>query len=572
MVAVTFSEADIRRTADSTSFVRGQGYRAGGRVRELSVTESTATAVVDGGRRYRVELAYSGSRLVGKCDCPMGAEGVFCKHCVASALLWLELSDDETEAVVADPAASESTDSDLRAFLLGQDPQRLVDELLRASEGDPLLRARLEVAAGTAARDAYDDWELRTLLERAIEIRDFVSYHDAEGYFRDIDEALDAVDDLIDEGFPDAAVGLTEYALDLLEASAGLVDDSGGGLGVALGRAEEIHLEACFAGEPDPVALAERLAQRGLTSGYEVFLEVLPAYADVFGEAGMARYRELVEDAWQNLPPIRQGEHQPGRFQITHLMERVAECEGGADAYIAVLARDVNRPYDVWRIAQRLCADGRDAEALEWLDRGMSDFPPDDRLRSLAAECHLRGGRRDEALEMLWANFAGRPSLPTYQALREAAGDTPAPWRNRALELLRAQPPAPRGFTGPSYIEHEGHSTLVEVLLWEGDVESAWDAAQTGGCRRGLWLQVGRERAKTHPADAIPIVTEAAEQAIETKNRSAYRDAAKLLAEVRTLARRSGDEDDFRSYLRQLRAKHKAKWALQQELDRSRLA
>lgn len=66
-------------------------------------------------------------------------------------------------------------------------------------------------------------------------------------------------------------------------------------------------------------------------------------------------------------------------------------------------------------------------------------------------------------------------------------------------------------------------------------------------------------------------MTDAAEQAIAVKNRGAYRDAAKLLTEVRTLARRSGDEDDFQSYMRKLRANHKAKWALQQELDRNRL-
>lgn len=131
MVAGMFSEEDVRRAADPMSFARGQDYRAGGRVRKLAVEESTATAVVDGGRPYRVELARSGSGLVGDCDCPYGAAGAFCKHCVAAALAWLDLGGVEAKPEVPDPAVS--ADADLRAFLREQDPQWLVDELLRAA-------------------------------------------------------------------------------------------------------------------------------------------------------------------------------------------------------------------------------------------------------------------------------------------------------------------------------------------------------------------------------------------------------------------------------------------------------
>lgn len=108
----------------------------------------------------------------------------------------------------------------------------------------------------------------------------------------------------MDGGFPDTAVTLAEYALDLLEGAAGQqVDDSDGGLHEAIARVEEIHLAACAAGTPDPVALAERLVGRALASDYEVFLTVLPDYEPLLGPAGMARYRDLVEQAWNALSP-----------------------------------------------------------------------------------------------------------------------------------------------------------------------------------------------------------------------------------------------------------------------------
>jgi hypothetical protein len=73
-----------------------------------------------------------------------------------------------------------------------------------------------------------------------------------------------------------------------------------------------------------------------------------------------------------------------------------------------VLAKDVTSGYDALRIAERLCVDGREEEALAWLERGMTEFEPDPRLRTLAAECHLRAGRVRRAGELLWSNRMGR--------------------------------------------------------------------------------------------------------------------------------------------------------------------
>lgn len=223
------------------------------------------------------------------------------------------------------------------------------------------------------------------------------------------------------------------------------------------------------------------------------------------------------------------------------------------------------------RIAEALAADGQDAEALKWLGRGLAEFTPDSRLRDLAADCHLRAGRVEEVLDLLWANFTHQPTVLTYQRLCMTAGTGRPSWRERALELLRAQPCAADRSAGPVYGEPAGHSTLVEALLWEGDTAAAWQAAQIGGCRSPLWLTLARARATTHPADALPVLKHAAERAVEHKNRTAYREAARLLIETQTLAGRCGESDGFADYLVRLRADHKPKRALREELDRARL-
>ncbi|AHH94547.1 hypothetical protein KALB_1174 [Kutzneria albida DSM 43870] len=566
VAVVEVSERSVRRRADARSFERGQAYFKAGRVRRLTVAGTTVTSIVDGTSVYRVRLEITSTGLDGRCSCPYGAEGVFCKHCVATALAWLEEGGE-----VGEPRPQPVTDERLREFLLGKDPTWLVEQLLAVARADPLLRARLDVAAGADVHDAYDDRALRERLEGAIEIGYFVEYGEAYSYFQGVGEALDAVAELVDAGFPDVAVTLAEYALGLLEEAADRVDDSDGGLREAIGRAEEIHLDACSAGEPDPVSLAERLVERALASDYEVFLTALPDYELVLGPAGMARYRELVEQAWNDLPPKKRNDYSTRRFVVTYLMEQLAECSGGADALIEVLARDVSSGYDVLRIAERLCADGRDDEALDWLGRGMAEFPPDSRLRSLAADCHLRAGRRAEAGELLWANFADHPVLENYIALHNAMAEQFPAWRDRAVATLREEPAASARFTPVPYARPAGRSVLVEVLLWEGDAQAAWQAAVDGGCRDELWLRVARERAVTHPADAIPVLLAAADQAIGHKNRNSYKTAAGLLTEAGVLFARCDRPDDFRSHLAALRDAHRPKRALREELDRANL-
>lgn len=281
MATVVLTEAAIREATDAQSFTRGRAYFASGQVRKLAIEGPKVSAMVDGTVSYRVKLALTPSGLTGRCTCP---HDVFCKHCVATALAWLRKS--------GKPAASaRPLKPDLQKFLLAQKPSWLTDQLMRAASTDLLLRARLEVAAGADVRSAYDASALRDRLERMIDIPAYVDAYEATTYFENVDDVIDEVALLADD-FPDVAIDVAEYALELLEDAAERIEDSVDG---AIGRLEEIHFAACSAGSPDPVELATRLATRGLDSQWEVFAAVLPDYAPILGEAGLARYRELVE-------------------------------------------------------------------------------------------------------------------------------------------------------------------------------------------------------------------------------------------------------------------------------------
>lgn len=164
MAVAELTERSVRQLADARSFERGQAYFAAGRVRRVTVDGTSVTGTVDGSSVYRVELEIRAGGLTGRCSCPYGQDGVFCKHCVATALAWLDAGGE-----VGEPRIQPVADERLREFLCGQDPAWLAEQLLAAARADPLLRGRLEVAAGADTRVAYDD-RARAWRERAIEV------------------------------------------------------------------------------------------------------------------------------------------------------------------------------------------------------------------------------------------------------------------------------------------------------------------------------------------------------------------------------------------------------------------
>ena len=96
-------------------------------------------------------------------------------------------------------------------------------------------------------------------------------------------------------------------------------------------------------------------------------------------------------------------------------------------------------------------------------------------------------------------------------------------------------------------------------------------AAHDGGCRHELWLRLARARATTHPADAVPILKNAAERAIARKQRLASQEGARLLREAEDLAVRCDQGVAFHRYMVDLRTAHKPKRPLREELDRAGL-
>lgn len=555
----------VRAWAGARSYGRGEDYFHGGHVSDLKAVKGRITATVYGTYPYRVMLQDAGDSVGYDCDCPVGQEGDFCKHCVATALAWLAQRTPSGRAGKSRgdrPANAGLTMKDVHAWLLMQEKEILVDMLVEAADYDTQLSGSLMMKA--AAAGGVNLVTCREVLEQAIGIDGFIDYHDMYEYWHGADLAINGIEELLKTGNAAAVVELSEYALRCLEGAMNNAMDDGE-MGMLQQRLEELHLKACRKAKPDPEALAERLFDWELNGEWSTFWDAVNSHGRVLGKNGIRRYHELAETEWGKVKPLQPGEDTRDKYgkrsRITHIMEKLALQSGDIEALVAVMSRDLSSSYDFFKIAEVYRKARKSNKALEWAEKGIQIFDKkaDSRLQDLLAELYHRRKRHDEAMSLIWLQFEKHPGLRAYQHLKKHADrckQWPA-WREQALKQVQANIAGqPRGWTRSGKPDH---SLLVEIYLWEQDVEAAWQAANTGSCGEALWLELAGLREKTHPRDAIRVYRMLIDPIVERTNNDAYAQAVGLLRRVKRLMDELGEETEFRQYLARLRIEYKRK-------------
>jgi len=567
-----FARRPLEAMADRRSFDRGVLYAANGRVGKRTATELCVKAKVRGSSSYQVKLSLNDGEPGFDCSCPVGMEGRFCKHAVAVALV-------VTDAV-ADPDQQAEAVIDIRAYLAGLDHVALVELLVERAAEDEHFDARLWMSAARAIEGPPPISVFRHALDEAFVVGDYVGYREMYGYATNIESVLDSLRELLDDGQAEAVIALAEHAVDRAEDAVGYVDDSDGWMSMIAEQLQELHYDACRAAKPEPVALARTLFERERHSGdLDVFHGAASTYAKVLGKKGLAEYRRLAQEEWDALPSLAPGQEERSyssrRFRITQIMETLAELTGDVDAVVDVLARDQSSAYQFVRIAELYTKAGRYDDALAWAEKGLAlHGGSDSRLVDAAAEEYHRAGRGEDAVRVAWDAYEASPALRTYRQLAEQAtraGLWPD-WHEKSLALLRERiarkdrQPA-RGRATRWAAPGGDSSTLVEALLYDGDVGQAWSEANAAGCRRDLWLKLAGLREAEHPLEAIPIWQGEIERVIDAKNNQAYAQAVDLIVRVRRLMIAADREADFASYVAKLRMTHKPKRNLMKLFD-----
>jgi len=556
----------IRDLAGARSYHRGAAYFSQGRVESLDDSRGGVRAVVNGTLDYAVMLKAAGDELDYSCDCPVGVDGAFCKHCVAAALAWINRAPEPRKTR---SKRKEPTIEDAGKFLQGEEKDALVRMILDWAKDDEKLYERLILYAGRRSGPDVAVAAASRAFQKAVRVHRYVDYREAYSWSSGVSDAIGAFRQLLHDGHAASLIPLCESALRSLVGAIESVDDSDGHFSSLRDELEGVHLAACQQAKPDPADLARRLFAWELQDDFDVFSNAAERYAQVLGSRGLNAYRQLAEAEWKKVP-VRTAESRSEfrHYRITSIMESLARASGDVEQLVAIISRDLSSAYNYWRIAEAYHKANQHDQALAWAEKGLKAFPQrtDTRLREFAAEEYHRRKRHEDAVQLIWAQFLEQTHLGAYEDLKKhaaRAGSWPQ-WRERALteirreivqakEKERGKPDSRWGFA------RADRSLLVEIFLFERDVGEAWREAGEGGCSVRLWLQLAAAREDRHPEDAAPIYLEQAEAALAGISNGRYEEPVNLLIKAAKVMKRLDRGAAFGRHLDALRAKYKIK-------------
>jgi uncharacterized Zn finger protein len=526
----TLSDTLLRDLAGSGAHERGAAYFKQGRVQLVSCDALRTLAIVRGSDDYRVKLHCHPSGPVGTCDCPAFDNTDFCKHMVAVAMAARQQVGTGDGGVDRLKAAGD--------FLRSQGLEAVIARLLKATERDPALLAEIEHdAADWSDDDTALTRRYRELVDEVTAINGYVDYRGVGTYAEEIGAMLDRLEALIAQGRAPVVIDLCAHFFELMDEVFEDIDDSEGEVGAVVVRGCEIHLAACQAAKPDPVALAEWLFDRELGSDWHAFENLSKAYGEVLGAIGTTELRRLAAEAWAARDKAGGGHH-----ALKALLDRFAREDGDVDARIELRKADLSSPYAFIEIATLCIEAGRDEQALAWLREGVWIFEdrPDVRLVLMAAALEAKVGRPAAAADILWAAFERRPDLSLFGELKRLSPDA-SPAVERAISILER-----RG----------SHALLLDLQITEGLIDAAWKTADRHAIderRLESLADLGRH---SHRQRAIEVYERLTESRVSIGGAGNY-DAAVDLIRRRGLA--CTDAAAQAAYIETMRLRHKAK-------------
>jgi len=590
--------------ADDRTFERGEDYFADGAVETLTQYGQRLSAVVHGTYLYNAAIWIEDDVLDYDCSCPVDD---FCKHLVAVVLAFqagkAEVLDDAGEASPPTRAGKKAKGvraPDLRAHLMAQPAERLAGWLLEQTARDGTLRERLKLDAATANPAGVDVEDFRRRIDKGLDFPDVSYDYDHYGYddeeggdgvaaLERFEPVLKALETIRAQGHAAAVASLVEYALTKFEKVASRLEHDTDAAEAIMQRLCALHGKALRSTKPDPVALGEWIFNRALAVASVHVDFPWENYRPALATDGMKRFRARVEAAWDKLSTKtakdRSYDASGERRWLKDCMIAFTKADGDVDARAAVERKDLSSPYQYLELARVYQKAKRHDEALSWAEKGWRAFPEHyrhDELRAFLAAEYRRRKRIGDAMTLYWDEFTREPDLPTYQDLKKQADlDRAWPaWREKAMvrlhediESKRQAAEKRKAARGWSAWDREGgdRSRMVEILLWERNPGAAWQEAVEGGCSEELWLRLGKDREKKHPADCVPIWRRRVERLTLHAHQSNYASAAESLKKLGQLMERTGQAKAFTDLMAEIRLTRKARRNFIAELDRLRL-
>ena len=454
----------------------------------------------------------------------------------------------------------ETSDASLEAAVHAMDIDELRDLVLTIAQHDDAVRRRIELrAVVSSGDDAQVTAELEDHVRKTLSVRGFIDYRRSFEVSGRASQLLDELEGHLNSGAAEAVRPALLRALTRLRKITEQADDSSGSIGYECQRAADLYAKACRLGRPDPVKLATWLVKfRADSPGWPNVH--LADFVDAFDDKALATYRRAVAALDRKLADSDRYK----RFDVERMLLELADHDGDLERAIHLLSQGEHPKYGA--IVDRLRAAGRHGEAVSWIDRAVTEgrisshgggneywLNPDD-----VARTYQTLGRIDDAIGVLRDDFVRQPSVQNYGALRDFAATVGRADTEREWAMDHARTLATDRF--------KAGAVLVQLLMAEGDLDAAWEAADQYGPGYA-WRELAVRGAALRPVAAANLYRPQLEQDLRYPNSAVYPDVAATLLTMRGLYEQGDRGEDFADYLAKLRNDYARRPALMKALD-----
>ncbi len=580
------TETAVRQLARSKSYERGKSYYEDGHIREVVRRGETLQAAVEGSQYepYRVTIEFDEAGIATTdCSCPYDYGGI-CKHRVAVLLTYI----DNPEEIEHRPSVSE---------LVADVSQETLQELLvEFAETHPHLvewiETRLETAETQEAADTPQQTQsdinidsIRRQVNTALPSPHRKPRSDPYTLF---ERAADDVEAIIEQAWKAIEANDAETALDILEV---IAEEISAGDWIQLMPPDSYAMDDVL-DELDS-ALTEAVLTANLSeASRERWEQRITEWNDELRRyAGLPYFDTAVTAAthgWEDdtLQQAMQGEIGPEetqdceggytdasidpRLNVLEKQNRIEEylnlaaAAGKTEAYATMLVKEVcfeesieygieqfSSPGEFLTLATTLRDHEQTQAALTVAAHGLAvEGSSKDELAKWLRDRASSMDDSELALEAAIEAFKADPSLGTWQAVEELAGENWDGIRSDLLDYLETHVP-----------DNQAMNEQIEIFLYEIQYDEAIAIADQSN-RTGVIEPVVDAVLEERPEWVMEVCKEQAEPIIEQGKYEQYHSAVQWLEKAGKAAQVAGERDEWRAYVEDSIDRHSRKYKL----------
>jgi hypothetical protein len=474
MTAQLLSDAALIQASSPKIFERGKTYASSGAVSivgEAGDPKPAIHAEVAGTEIYKTTVWIEDGDPAGSCDCLSAADGWFCKHQVAVALVWRHrllgteptVEEEVRKKVQASAKRAQTVKQRreaLQEFLRRQPAAALAEKLIDLA--DTYREIELELQQWHRLSDAEPE-DLKPLVSEILAVgRRFLPLREVYTYVRRAAAVLPVLQGARERNAK-SAVALSLHALRRSWAAMMQADDSNGEIG-DLCRAIAAEWVAALQGAGAlPAAFGDTYLRVQLEDPFGCFDQ--RAVEDAMGPAALNRYHSALAVQWRlakdailarraeraaKFAARKRGavdwlqrddsETRLGTLEDLHLVQ--LERRGDIDGALEVLREDLSEPHRFSAVTSFLERHNRLREAFAIAEQACKAFPDDWRLQEDLLRCYQRDGWTAEAYALRRRQFESAPSVERFhQTLNAgiAAKEDGAALREQLLQEIEAR-------------------------------------------------------------------------------------------------------------------------------------